>query len=81
MQAEFPHTSLVTPNTANLHYFKSLTGMKYSTAVLLLLHTVQKNLCMLSLRTFNFENLMIIGSNRTHTPQQERLPLEPVLHP
>lgn len=40
--AEFPHTSLVTPNTANLRHFKTVTDMKYSTAVLLLLHTVQK---------------------------------------
>lgn len=43
--------------------------------------TKKNNVCILSLHTFNFENLMIIGSNRTRTPQQERLPLEPKLHP
>lgn len=83
--AEFPHTSLVTPNMANLHRFKAVADMKYSTAVLLLQHSEKKkekkkNLCMLLLHTFNFENLMIIGSNRTHTPQQEQLPLELRLH-
>lgn len=37
-----PSYLLVTPNTANLHHFKSVTDMKYSTAVLLSPHTVQK---------------------------------------
>lgn len=30
--ADFPHTSLGTPNIANLHRFKALADMKYSTA-------------------------------------------------
>lgn len=40
--AEFPHTSLVTPNIANLHRFKAVADMKYSTAVLLLQHSGKK---------------------------------------
>lgn len=40
--AEFPHTSLVTPYIVNLHRFKAVADMKYSTAVLLLQHTVKK---------------------------------------
>lgn len=32
--AEFPHTSLVTPNIANLHCFKAVADMKYSTALI-----------------------------------------------
>lgn len=39
--AEFPHTSLVTPNIANLHRFKAVADMKYSAVVLLLQHTVE----------------------------------------
>lgn len=80
--AEFPHTSLVSPNIANLHRFKAVADMKYSAVVLLLQHAVEgrKKLCMLSLHTFNFEHLMIIGSNRTRTPQQERLPVVLRLH-
>lgn len=81
--AEFPHTSLVTPNIANLHRFKAVADMKYSTArITITTHRKKKKKkpCMLSLHTFNFENLMIIGSNRTPAPQQERLRLEPRLH-
>lgn len=40
--SEFPHTSLVTPNIANLHHFKAAADMKYSAAVLLLQRTVKK---------------------------------------
>lgn len=32
--AEFPHTSLVTPNIANRHCFKAVADMKYSTALI-----------------------------------------------
>lgn len=82
--AEFPHTSLVTPNIAP---FQSSGRYEiFNSPVLLLQHTVRKKRskkkepCMLSLHTFNFENLMIIGSNRTPAPQQEQLPLEPRMH-
>lgn len=75
--AEFPHTSLVTLNIANLHSFKAVADMKYSWAVLLL--QTQKKLHALR-ALFNSEHLMIIGSNRTRAAQQERLPVEPRLH-
>lgn len=39
--AEFPHTSLVSPNIANLHRFKAVADMKYSAVVLLLQHAVE----------------------------------------
>lgn len=81
--AEFPHTSLVTPNIANLHCFKAVADMKYSTALITITtHSKKKKkkTCILSLHTFNFENLMIISSNRTPAPQQEWLPLESRLH-
>lgn len=76
--AEFPHTSLVTPNIANLRRFKAVADMKYSTAhITITTHSKKPYMC--CLHTFNFENLMIIGSNRTPAPQQE-LPLEPRVH-
>lgn len=63
--AEFPHTSLVTPN---LRRFKAVADMKYSTARITITTHSGKKACMRSLHTFNFENLMIIGSNRTPAP-------------
>lgn len=81
--AEFPHTSLVTHNVANLHHFKAAPNMKYSTArITITTHSTPKKRelhGMNSLPTFNFENLMIIGSNRTPVPQREP-PLEWRLH-
>ena len=77
--AEFPHTSLVTPNIAKAAPFQSSGGYEIFNSRITIT-TYRESPCMLSLHTFNFENLMIIGSNRTPAPQQERLPLESRLH-